>query len=87
MRKKLDKFFELEGKMSKQEYTLAFVLSSLKKDIQRIDLNNLLAFISANIAHENSFDFVMSNSGIFSYERQYHKIHFSWSYGIARIYR
>ena len=54
--------------MSKQEYTLAFVLSSLKKDIQRIDLNNLLAFISANIAHENSFDFVMSNSGIFSYE-------------------
>lgn len=54
--------------MSKQEYTLAFVLSSLKKDIQRIDLNNLLAFISANIVHENSFDFVMSNSGIFSYE-------------------
>ncbi len=44
--------------MSKQEYTLAFVLSSLKKDIQRIDLNNLLAFISANIVHENSFDFV-----------------------------
>lgn len=54
--------------MSKQEYTLAFVLSSLKKDIQRIDLYNLLAFISASVEQENSFNFVMSNSGIFSYE-------------------
>lgn len=54
--------------MSKQENILAFILASLKGEIQRIDLNNLLAFVSTHIKDENFFKFIMTDMGIFSYE-------------------
>lgn len=54
--------------MTIKENLLAFILASLKKDLSRSDLYNLLTFISLHLDKNCFFHFLSTPKGFFSYE-------------------